>query len=161
MSPIYVLADEIGRILAEAGEHDGELTPELIDRLKAGIPEEIKRLQAGMNTLQNNEDRLKDRMLEALKIAGMQEIETPLFKVYRQRNPLAVDYVGDDPAALPPELKCVTTAANTAAVLEMAKKQIEPWKDKKGKLPEGFDVAGACELPEFFQVKSMEHLRIK
>lgn len=161
---LYDIAAEI-RSALEAADDGGELGPaELaaLDGLGLGLDSkvnaycalirewesfvavrkaEVERLRKGVAAHEANIRRLKEHLRAGLEVAGIARHETALHKVWRQRSPASVRFVGADPAALPAEFKRVT---------------VEP---HLGQALEHYRATGAA--PAGFVVEQAEHLRTK
>jgi hypothetical protein len=142
---------------------DGELTPEAFEKFEslkialeskiegccrlmrhfdaqgASYKAEADRLTHHRTVAENNAKRLKEYMKTTLDTLGIKKVETELFKVRIQNNPLAVN-VDDSVNAeqLPDEFKVVEYRPNKKAMLEAS-------KDGKA-LPEGCSVTQGSHL---------------
>lgn len=157
---LYEIADELRRVAEAEG---GELPPDAeqrFDRLNLELADkadsiaalvrereaearacrvEAERFSDRAASLENDAKRLKLYLQQHLAALGIDRLDTPRFKVYRQQNPLKVEWLGSgDP---PREFARVRIEPD----LQLVKQALESGK----------------ELPEGFRVSRGEHLRIK
>lgn len=159
---LYELANDYQAVMDELTETDGELTPDLEQRL-AAIDAEIgpkvngvcamyetllrqseaakasaERLTSLARSRSNAADNLKHYLKIQMERMGMAKHETDLFKVRVQASPPSCNYFGK-PEDLPAELRVVKVEPNKKAALAI-------WREAPEKLPEGFQVTQGTHL---------------
>ena len=169
MRPLYLIADDIRHLLdsTEDGELTDAALDQLdtltgdfnakvetycmairekdakVAVLQAEIEQhkaEIKRIQALQVPIENDRDRMKDRLMQAMVMSGQPKVATPLFRVNVQ--------------ASPPSARCLVDPETLN--VHFQRKKIEP--DAKAAI-EWWKVHG--EPPTGFEVVQGDHLRIR
>ena len=166
MSSLYSLDSELAQILSVVDE-TGELPADMEARLddlqenrvsvinwickairnhkarEVGIQAEIDRLKAALTTEQNIQERLKRWIFESMIKLGEKKMETPLFKLWTQRNGAASVTVAPevDVHELPGRFKRIKVEVNSVELAAAFK-------------------AGEV-LPDGITVEVGSHLRIK
>lgn len=160
MPSLYAISGEIGSILGLIDEAAGEIPEDLhqqLDQLEgelaakleacckfmrsrqaraAGLQAELDRLQAALDAEKRKAEWMKTYMKDAMEKVGTASIETPLFKLRIQKNPLTVRLTGTE----------IPEPYRKPAKIEFDKaKAIDDHKGGKP-LPEGVEVVQGTHL---------------
>lgn len=152
---LYRIGNALTEILASIPE-DGEISPEQLQAISAmegqfadkaqdvacviqhakayaeAAAAQAKRLTELARVKTNLAERLSDYLQNQMELTGQLKVETPLFKMWIQRNGApSVNYDGD-PAALPPGMQRVKVEVDKKAIADAAK--------AGGTLPDGVTV---------------------
>ena len=111
------------------------------DRRVAARTATIDRLKAANQVDENKKRRLKEFLLMWLRSENQKKHQTAFFQVWRQASPPAAVCKLDDASMLPEDFQRLKVEPHNGAALE--------WWRKTGEVPEGFEI------------REGEHLRIK
>ena len=106
----------------------------------AALTAEIDRLSAARTAVNNDRDRLKDRLHQAMVMSGQRKVEGELFKVSLQKSP--------------PSARCLVDPETLN--VHFQRRRIEP--DAKAAI-EWWKVHG--EPPTGFEITQSDHIRIR
>jgi len=119
MPALYTVVDELQGAFALLEETDGELTPEIMEKIEDAkvnfatkvesvalyiqgkihqtevVTTEVKRLTDRLVTQQNEIDRLKKYLLDQLRRAEQKKVATPLISVWRQNSVASVQIIDE------------------------------------------------------------------
>ncbi len=147
---LYEVSNCLRDLLCNLNDEGGELTDaeiELIDSLQeergrkidgicAIITEwrahiavrkaEVDRLRAGIATLERNEKRLKEYLQANLEKTGEREYQSPLWKIWVQKNPVSLQPVDEDASKLPAEYQRISIEADREKAREYFKANGQP-----------------------------------